>query len=117
MLSRKLVAATMEPMMLSILSDGDMYGYEIIRRIQNISDGKVRWTTGTLYPLLHRMEASSLVKSTWRDGADAPKRKYYRLTRKGRRALEREKSQWVDANDIFSKLWELSSQPSTTQDA
>jgi len=105
MLSRKLVAATMEPMMLSILSDGDVYGYQIIRRIKGLSDGKVRWTTGTLYPLLHRLEANHLVESFWKEVDDAPRRKYYRLTEKGERALEREKLQWMDANAIFSKLW------------
>ncbi len=105
MLSRTLVAATIKPIMLSILSEGEIYGYQIIQQIQQLSGGKINWTTGTLYPFLHRLEAAGLVKSVWKVVPDAPRRKYYRLTPKGARALEREKSQWMDANTILAKLW------------
>ena len=105
MLSRTLVAATIKPIMLSILSEGEIYGYQIIDRIQKLSGGKIKWTTGTLYPFLHRLEANGMVESTWKEASDAPRRKYYHLTEKGYRALEREKLQWMDANTILAKLW------------
>lgn len=105
MLSRTLVAATIRPIMLSILSEGEIYGYQIIDRVQKLSGGKINWTTGTLYPFLHRLEANGLVESTWREVTGAPRRKYYSLTEKGYRALEREKLQWMDANTILAKLW------------
>jgi len=105
MLSRSLVAATLKPIALSVLSDGETYGYQIIDRILKLSRGKISLTTGTLYPFLHRLEAEGLVESSWKEAVDAPNRKYSRLTRKGRRALEREKRQWMDANEIMARLW------------
>lgn len=105
MLSRPLVAATIKPIMLSILQDGEAYGYQIIQQIRRISGGKIEWTTGTLYPFLHRLETEGVVKSEWKEAVDAPKRKYYRLTAKGERALAKEKAQWLNANQILAGLW------------
>ena len=107
MLPKALVAASLKPIMLSILVDGEAYGYQIINRIQNLSEGKIRWTTGTLYPLLHRLENEGLVHSTWQAVTNAPKRKYYRLTPQGYKALEIEKRQWLDVHAILVKLWGL----------
>jgi len=105
MLSRTLVAATIKPIMLSILQDGEAYGYQIIQQIKQISGGKIEWTTGTLYPFLHRLETEGVVRSEWKEAVDAPKRKYYQLTEKGERSLKAEKAQWVDANQILAGLW------------
>lgn len=105
MISKSLVTATTKPIILSILADGENYGYRIIQRIQDLSDGKIRWTTGTLYPALHALENEGLVESTWKAVDNAPDRKYYRLTDNGLKALEAEKRQWLDVNDVFLKLW------------
>jgi len=105
MFSRSLVAATIKPLMLAILSDGEAYGYQIIQRVQRISRGQIELTTGTLYPHLHRMEADGLVSSQWKEVSDAPRRKYYQLTVAGQQALEAEKQQWLDANAILAALW------------
>ena len=105
MLPKALIAATLKPIMLSILSEGEAYGYHIIQRTQDLSNGKIRWTAGTLYPMLHRLETDGLVVSCWREATNAPKRKYYQLTPKGYKALEYEKRQWIDANKILARLW------------
>ncbi|HET6568637.1 MAG TPA: helix-turn-helix transcriptional regulator [Rhodothermales bacterium] len=105
MISKSLVTATTRPIILSILADGENYGYRIIRRIRDLSEGKIRWTTGTLYPALHALENEGLIAATWKAVANAPDRKYYRLTDKGRKALDAEKRQWLDVNAIFIKLW------------
>jgi DNA-binding PadR family transcriptional regulator len=105
MLSRTLVAATLKPIALSVLRDGETYGYQIIDRIRKISDGKIQVETGTLYPFLHRLEADGLVQSKWKDVPNAPRRKYYSLTRKGRKALDRERREWMEANAIMAGLW------------
>ena len=91
--------------MLAILSDGEAYGYQIIQRVQRLSKGEIELTTGTLYPHLHRMEADGLVQSEWKEVPDAPRRKYYQLTRAGKKALALEKQQWVHANAILAGLW------------
>ena len=66
MIPKVLVAASLRPLMLSILDLGESYGYAIIQRIHHLSDGELTWTDGTLYPVLHRLEAEGLIASTWR---------------------------------------------------
>lgn len=105
MISKTLITATTRPMVLSILADGENYGYQIIQKIQDLSEGKIRWSTGMLYPALHALENDGLLASTWKSVENAPDRKYYRLTEKGLKELSAEKRQWFDVNSIFIKLW------------
>lgn len=102
---KALVAASLRPFILSLLSEGESYGYEIIQRVHNLTGGHVQWTTSTLYPLLHKLESKALLESVWRDVGAGPNRKYYRLTRKGRNALEIEKQQWMSVHQALMKLW------------
>jgi DNA-binding PadR family transcriptional regulator len=105
MIPKVLIAAAARPIMLSILAHGEAYGYEIIQRIHALSDGKVRWTAGTLYPVLHRLETKGLVSAVWRVSAEGRRRKYYHLTPAGQKALEVAKRQWLDMHDLLLKLW------------
>ncbi len=105
MISKALVAASLKPIMLSLLARGEAYGYEIIQRIEELSDGKLQWTAGTLYPVLHRLETEHLVEAVWRESESGPRRKYYRLTPKGQKALDAEKRQWLDVHAVLLKLW------------
>ena len=105
MVSRALVAASLRPFVLSILAEGESYGYEIIQRVHALTDGQVRWTTGTLYPLLHSLENEGLLEATWREAEAGPRRKYYRLTAKGEQALASERRQWLDVHAALAKLW------------
>ncbi len=105
MLSRPLTAAVATPLVLAILAQRESYGYEIIQRIHELTDGKVRWPTSTLYPVLHSLENKGLLESFWRAVEKAPRRKYYRLTTKGYLALDVEKQQWLDVHTALMKLW------------
>ena len=105
MIPKSLVAASATPILLSILSHGDAYGYQIIQRIQWLSDGKMRWTPGTLYPVLHRMETRGLVEAYWQKADTGRKRKYYRITPLGQEALNTEKQRWLDVHAILERLW------------
>ena len=105
MISRALATASLKPAVLSILKEGDSYGYQIIQRIQNLSNGEIKWTTGTLYPFLHSLEHDGLVLSYWQTVENAPRRKYYRLTPKGEKALIQEKQQWITVNQLLINLW------------
>jgi len=105
MFSRSLVGASLRPLLLSILAGGEAYGYQIIQAVQKLSDGHIQWTTGTLYPLLHRLENEGLITSVWREGEASPRRKYYALTPKGERALAAEKQQWVAMHAILMQMW------------
>jgi DNA-binding PadR family transcriptional regulator len=105
MISRALATASLKPAVLSILQAGDTYGYQIIQRIQDLSDGELQWATGKLYPFLHGLEQEGVVASYWQDVENAPRRKYYRLTPKGERALRQEKQQWMRVNRLLVALW------------
>lgn len=105
MFSQALIAASLQPIVLSILSQGEAYGYEIMQRVDVLSEGKLQWTAGTLYPLMHRLEARGFIEAVWRPSSSGPRRKYYRLTHKGLGALEAEKRQWLDVHAILLKLW------------
>ena len=64
-INKDLVAATSTSLVLAILAEGDTYGYAILKRVRELSGGELEWTDGMLYPVLHRLERSGLVKSRW----------------------------------------------------
>ena len=105
MLPKALVAASLEPIMLTLLNERDMYGYQVIQRVDDLSDGKIQWRANKLYPLLHDLENRGLVRAYWRPSDAGPDRKYYSLTAQGEQALERNKQHWLDLNRILVKLW------------
>jgi PadR family transcriptional regulator, regulatory protein PadR len=66
-LAKDLVAASATPLVLAILTEGDSYGYAIIKRVTELSGGALQWTDGMLYPVLHRLERQGLVAAKWED--------------------------------------------------
>ena len=105
MLSRELVAASTVPLVLSILQEGETYGYALIQRVRELSGGRIEWTEGMLYPVLHWMEEAGQIKSEWRESETGRRRNYYRLCREGREALEGEREQWLTVHQTLTKLW------------
>jgi len=105
MLEKELVAATSRAFILSILTEGDSYGYEIIQRVAALTRGQLIWTDGMLYPVLHRLEDSGCVRSYWQPSPTGRKRKYYALTDAGRAELEDRKRQWRLAHEALDTLW------------
>jgi PadR family transcriptional regulator len=104
MLSKELVAASTVPLVLSVLAKGESYGYELIQRVRNLSHGRIEWTEGMLYPVLHWMERERMIESEWRI-AESRRRKYYRLRKEGRKALQEEQQQWMTVHTTLTKLW------------
>ncbi len=88
-----LLRGSLDLMVLSVLSDGSQYGYMIQKQLNTASMGKVKLPAGTLYPLLHRLEADKLIKSRW-DSSTGRRRKWYELTAKGKKRLAAQASQW-----------------------
>ena len=93
-ISKDLVAASATPLVLSILSQGDSYGYAIIQRVREISDGEMEWADGMLYPILHRLEKQLLIESYWGKADNGRKRKYYRIHQSGGSELTRLRDNW-----------------------
>ncbi len=105
MISKELVAASSRPLILAILSKGEDYGYSIIQQVRELSDNKIEWTEGMLYPVLHRLEKEGLIVATWKESDSGRKRKYYRLSATGGESLRREREQWFAVHTTLGKLW------------
>ncbi len=100
-IGKDLVAASATPLVLAILSEGESYGYAIIKRVDELSGGELQWTDGMLYPVLHRLERNGYVKSTWGKSESGRRRKYYRLTDQGVAELASQRRQWEVVNDAL----------------
>jgi len=105
MISKALIAASTKPLILSILSHGENYGYQIIQKVKKISGGKMEWTAGMLYPVLHRLEKDGLIRSEWRLSTEGRRRKYYILMDAGEAELESEMREWMSVHEAFRNLW------------
>jgi DNA-binding PadR family transcriptional regulator len=103
--TKNLAAASLEPLLLTLLAQKEAYGYEILQRMETLSGGKITLTASKLYPLLHHLENEGLAEATWHASETGPDRKYYCLTRKGVAALEVTKRRWLEVNTIFARLW------------
>jgi DNA-binding PadR family transcriptional regulator len=105
MISKALVAASTKPVILAILLSGESYGYEIIQKVKGLSGGRLDWSDGMLYPVLHRLEKEGFIQSRWNVSEESRMRKYYVITDKGREELESEKSQWLSVHKVLIQLW------------
>jgi DNA-binding PadR family transcriptional regulator len=104
-LAKDLVAASAAPLILAILQRGESYGYAIIQRVHELSDGKVEWTDGMLYPVLHRLEAQGAITSRWKTADTGRKRKYYALKSAGKQTLSEHRQQWELVNRMLVHAW------------
>src|SRR5258706_12388825 len=84
---KDLVAASATPLVLAILAEGDSYGYAIIKRVTELSDGHLQWTDGMLYPVLHRLQRQGVVAAKWGTPETGRRREDYRITPEGRKQL------------------------------
>lgn len=105
---KDLVAASATPLLLAILTKGPSYGYAIIQAVHELSDGGLEWSEGMLYPVLHRLEDQGLIESFEDTGENGRKRRYYRLSADGKRALAMERRKWGLVNAALEKAWRTS---------
>ena len=104
-MSKDLVAASATPLVLAILADGDSYGYAIIKRVAELSGGRLQWTDGMLYPVLHRLERQGHVAAKWSAAENGRRRKYYRITTEGREQLAAQREQWRAVDGTLRGIW------------
>jgi DNA-binding PadR family transcriptional regulator len=90
---------------LSILAEGESYGYAILKRVRALSGGELEWTDGMLYPLLHRLQRLGYVTTEWRAPPEGRRRRYYRLTDDGRAALVDQRRQWETVTRALNDVW------------
>ncbi|MFP5415518.1 MAG: PadR family transcriptional regulator [Actinomycetes bacterium] len=103
---KDLVAASAAPLVLGILADGENYGYAILQRIATLSGGQLDWSEGLLYPLLHRLERLGQIEASWGSGESGRRRKYYRITERGRAALAEQRRAWQTVDATLRSLWD-----------
>ena len=90
-INKELLKGSTSMLILSLLNEENMYGYEMIKRLQEKSENVFELKEGTLYPILHSLEENNLIWSYW-DDSTAKKRKYYTITEKRKKAIEGEES-------------------------
>jgi PadR family transcriptional regulator PadR len=93
-----LLQGTLELLLLRILRTGPLHGWDIMQRLQLISDEVLSVTPGALYPALHRLEERELIVATWGPSENNRKAKFYEITTAGRKQLDTQRKQW----ELFS---------------
>jgi len=105
-IGKDLVAASATPLVLGILADGESYGYAILQRIGELSDGQLDFSDGMLYPLLHRLERLGQIEASWSRSPAGRPRKVYRLTTDGEAAMAEQRRQWSVVSDALRNVWQ-----------
>ena len=106
-INKDLIAASSTPIVLAILAEEDSYGYAILKRVRELSGGHMEWTDGMLYPVLHRLERLGHVEARWEVAKSGRRRKYYRITSRGRAQLADERRQWEAVEATLRGIWSM----------
>jgi DNA-binding PadR family transcriptional regulator len=110
-INKDLIAASSTPIVLAILAEGDSYGYAILQRVRELSGGRMTWTDGMLYPVLHRLERNGYVSARWESAETGRRRKYYQISPQGRAQLVEEHRQWQAVDATLRSIWDALALP------
>ena len=105
---KELVGSTTSTLVLSVLNTSPAHGYEIIRRVNELSNGVFMWQEGTLYPALHKLEDRELIEGQWVDAENGKTRRVYSLTENGKQALADATEEWAVYSRAVSGILEVS---------
>jgi PadR family transcriptional regulator, regulatory protein PadR len=105
---KELVGGTTATLILSVLNSGSAHGYEIVRRINELSDGIFEWQEGTIYPALHKLEGKELIQGQWVEASNGKMRRVYSLTNNGKRALISDAKKWTIYSSAVESVLEAS---------
>lgn len=103
-ISKQIIGAFSEPIILSVLKQGDSYGYNIIQLVKEISNKEITWKEASIYPVLKKLEIKGLIKSYWKQGENEKPRKYYSILSDGVKQLEFNMYEWSTIQKLFEKL-------------
>ena len=93
---RELMKSSTNSLLLCLIGQQPMYGYQIIKELEQRSQGYFKFKEGTLYPALHRLERAGLIRGKWQVLPSGQQRKYYYITDKGLLSLVEKRNQWQD---------------------
>lgn len=99
-----LLRGNTDTMILKLLTEADRYGYEIVKLIAERSDGEYELKEATMYSSLRRLEAESEIEWYWGDESQGGRRKYFRITKKGKVTYVRNKKNWDYAKRVLDNL-------------
>lgn len=106
-IDKALISGSTSMLLLRLLEDKDMYGYEMIETLQKKSNNIFMLKAGTLYPLLHSLEGKNYLTS-YESEANGKQRKYYSITKEGRKYLKSRKEEWKEYQTaVLNVLWEV----------
>jgi len=103
---RELKKGSAELLILSLIEHRARHGYEISKLIDERSDGVLKFNVASFYPLLYRMEARELIAGRWVEKAGQRRRRYYRLTAKGKEILKAQRATWLDFVNAVHRITE-----------
>jgi len=106
-LDRELKKGSAELLILALVDERPRHGYEISQMIEQRSDGDVRFKVASLYPLLYRLEKRGWIKGRWVEKAGQRRRRFYRLTRDGRRILTEQRRGWTRFVAAINRIVEV----------
>lgn len=102
-IDKKLISGNTSMLLLQLLSEKDMYGYEMIETLEQRSHSVFQLKAGTLYPLLHTLESQNYL-TAYEKEIQGKVRRYYRITKEGRKALDKKKEEWSDYTEAVSRV-------------
>ncbi|TCO74756.1 PadR family transcriptional regulator [Marinisporobacter balticus] len=103
-INKELLKGSTVILILKLLDQNPMYGYEMIKAIEEKSGGIFSFKEGTLYPILHNLEQNGLLESYWDDENGKRKRKYYKITKDGKFSLKEKKKEWTLFRSAVEKV-------------
>ncbi|HJV30717.1 MAG TPA: PadR family transcriptional regulator [Bacillales bacterium] len=104
MFNRELVKGSTSLILLQLLNERDMYGYELVKELEKRSDQGLSVKEGTLYPALHKLEKQEYIECYWLEQTKGPARKYYRITEPGKEMLNEKTREWRDFVKVMNKV-------------
>ncbi|WP_058306709.1 PadR family transcriptional regulator [Gracilibacillus massiliensis] len=104
MFDRELVKGSTSLLVLQLLIERDMYGYELVKEMDRRSEHHLQLKEGTLYPALHKLEKQEFIECYWQNREKGPARKYYRITDEGKKILETKTSEWHRYVQVMNNL-------------
>lgn len=103
-ISKNLLAGSTTTLILKLLEEKDMYGYQMIETLAEKSDDTFELKAGTLYPILHSLENNQFVESYEQEADSGRMRKYYHLTSKGKKLLQEKHQEWLSYSSVINKI-------------
>lgn len=104
MFNRELVKGSTSLILLQMLNERDMYGYELVKELDKRSDHHLQVKEGTLYPALHKLESQEYIVCYWQEQEKGPARKYYRITAEGQEILNEKTKEWQHFVKVMNKV-------------